>query len=113
MNHRLFLALAVLAAAALGSSGQAHHIRGICFFNQQTMPCSVSEDPYALNLLRVDGSTDQFTYAEQEDSFIGPEEAYWHVSHDRSRGLHLEDRHGKTGGFVEKQLKPTREGDSH
>lgn len=118
MKQHALLALAVLTAGpTLATAGHAHHIRGICFFNQETMPCAVTEQPYTLRLLRVDGSTDHFTYAEQEDSFIGPEEAYWHVSHDRSRGLHLEDQYGKTVGFVEKQLKPTREvnskGDSH
>ena len=101
MNYRLLLALAVLAAAALGSSGQAHHIRGICFFNQQTMPCSVSEDPYALNLLRVDGSTARFAYAEEDDSFVGPMDALWHVSSDQSRGLFLQDQDGDAVGFVE------------
>ena len=105
MNHRLLLALAVLAAAALGSSGQAHHIRGICFFNQQTMPCSVSEDPYALNLLRVDGSTARFAYAEEDDSFVGPMDALWHVSSDQSRGLFLQDQEGDAVGFVENPIR--------
>ena len=106
MNHRLFLALAVLAAAAtLGSSGQAHHIRGICFFNQQTMPCSVSEDPYALQLLRLDGSTARFAYAEEEDSFVGPLDALWHVSSDQSRGLFLEDQAGDAVGFVKRPIE--------
>ena len=102
MNHRLLLALAVLAAAVLGSSGQAHHIRGICFFNQQTMPCSVSVDPYALHLLRVDGSTARFAYAEEDDSFVGPMDALWHVSSDQSRGLFLQDQDGDAVGFVER-----------
>lgn len=105
MNHRLLLALAVLAAAALGSSGQAHHIRGICFFNQQTMPCSVSEDPYALHLLRVDGSTARFAYAEEDDSFVGPMDALWHVSSDQSRGLFLQDQGGDAVGFVENPIQ--------
>ena len=105
MNHRLLLALAVLVAAALGSSGKAHHIRGICFFNQQTMPCSVSEDPYALNLLRVDGSTARFAYAEEDDSFVGPMDALWHVSSDQSRGLFLQDQDGDAIGFVENPIQ--------
>lgn len=106
MNHRLLLALAVLAAAAaVGTSGQAHHIRGICFFNQQTMPCSVSEDPYALNLLRVDGSKARFAYAEEDDSFVGPMDALWHVSSDQSRGLFLQDQDGDAVGFVERPTK--------
>ena len=106
MNHRLLLALAVLAAAAaVGSSGQAHHIRGICFFNQQTMPCSVSEAPYALNLLRVDGSKARFAYAEEDDSFVGPMDALWHVSSDQSRGLFLQDQDGDAVGFVERPTK--------
>ena len=105
MNHRLLLALAVLVAAALGSSGQAHHIRGICFFNQQTMPCSVSEDPYALHLLRVDGSTARFAYAEEDDSFVGPMDALWHVSRDQSRGLFLQDQDGDAVGFVENPIQ--------
>ena len=105
MNHRLLLALAVLAAAALGSSVQAHHIRGICFFNQQTMPCSVSEDPYALNLLRVDGSTARFAYAEEDDSFVGPMDTLWHVSRDQSRGLFLQDQDGDAVGFVENPIQ--------
>ena len=105
MRHHTLLVLVVLAAAsAVGAAGRAHHIRGICFFNQQSMPCSVSEDPYTLKLLRVDGRTERFAYVEAEDSFVGPQDDFWHVSHDQSRGVFLQDQDGDAVGFVERPM---------
>ena len=60
---------------------------GICFFNQDTMPCQIGSDPYELHVRRVDGSSARFRFNASTDSFAGPENGIWTVSHDPIRGL--------------------------
>ena len=75
---------------------------GICFFNQDTMPCQIGSDPYELHVHRVDGSSARFRFNASTDSFAGPENGIWTVSHDPIRGLYLQHQDGDAVGFMQR-----------
>ncbi len=52
MKHRSLFALAVIAfTQVVASTAQANDLSGTCFVNTKTMPCTVSTNPYTLNVL--------------------------------------------------------------
>ena len=62
------LAAVLVQAPAVRADGWS----GICFFNQDTMPCLVSTDPYELRVLKVAGDSVRL-FNPSTDSFSGPE----------------------------------------
>jgi len=49
--------IVVAITHALASTAKANDIQGICFFNTEKLPCTVSTDLYTLNVLWVGGNT--------------------------------------------------------
>ena len=97
------MAMAAMAAALVQAPAvRADGWSGICFFNQDTMPCSVWTDPYELHILKVDGYSVRFRFNASTDSFSGPENGVWAVSHDPARGLSLQNQDDNAIGVMQR-----------
>ena len=108
MKHRSLWALVVVAITqSLASTAHASDIQGTCFFNTRTMPCTVSKDPYTLNLLWLDGRTTQYRLDNETGLFLDQENGVWDVSHDQSRGLFLQHSDGNAVGFRKRRMDGT------
>lgn len=92
------MAAVLVQAPAVRADGWS----GICFFNQDTMPCSVWTDPYELRVLKVDGDSVRLRFNPSTDSFSGPENGVWTVSHDPGRGLFLHNQDGNAVGVMQR-----------
>ena len=103
MKHRSLLALAILAfTQVVASPAQANDLSGTCFVNRETMPCTVSTDPYTLNVMWMDGTTTHYRLNNATGTFIGPGNGVWNVAHDESRGLFLQHQNGSAVGFIKR-----------
>tara|TARA_B100000925_G_scaffold44235_1_gene28874 strand:- start:109 stop:423 length:315 start_codon:yes stop_codon:yes gene_type:complete len=103
MKHRSLLVLAVVAITqVVASTAQANDLSVTCFVNTRTMPCTVSTDPYTLNVMWKDGSTTRYRLNNETGTFVGPKNGMWNVAHDESRGLFLQHQNGNAVGFMKK-----------
>ena len=103
MKHRSLFALAVIAfTQVVASTAQANDLSGTCFVNTKTMPCTVSTNPYTLNVLWRDGTTTQYRLNNETGTFVGPGNGVWNVAHDESRGLFLQHQNGNAVGFMKR-----------
>tara|TARA_B100000925_G_scaffold56830_1_gene37536 strand:+ start:391 stop:705 length:315 start_codon:yes stop_codon:yes gene_type:complete len=103
MKHRSLLVLAVIALTqVVASTAQANDLSGTCFVNTRTIPCTVSTDPYTLNVMWKDGSTTRYRLNNETGTFVGPKNSEWNVANDKSRGLFLRHQNENAVGFMKK-----------